>query len=74
MADMSKLQDMAMGTDLSQEAISKAKQSKSERKARKTMQKLGLKHIEGNSLFCPHMFDVWQENSKEYLYLHQTLR
>lgn len=47
--DMSKLQEMemAMGTGLSQDAISKAKQSKSERKARKTMQKLGLKHIDG---------------------------
>jgi hypothetical protein len=47
---MAKLQDVAMGTDLTQEALSKAKQSKSERKARKTMQKLGLKHFEGKHL------------------------
>lgn len=46
---MSKLQevDMTMGTGLTPEAISKAKQSKSERKARKVMLKLGLKSISG---------------------------
>lgn len=47
--DVSKLQEMemAMGAGLSPDAISKAKQSKSERKARKAMCKLGLKHIDG---------------------------
>ena len=44
---MSKLPDMAMGAGLSPEAISKAKQSKSERKARKVMLKLGLKPVAG---------------------------
>jgi len=51
--DMSKLQEMAMGTGLSQEAISKAKQSKSERKARKVMLKLGLKPCQGVCV-CVH--------------------
>lgn len=52
MGDVSKMQDMdlGMGTGLSQEAISKAKQCKSERKARKVMLKLGLRHIEGKKL------------------------
>lgn len=51
MGDVSKMQDvdLGMGTGLSQEAISKAKQCKSERKARKVMLKLGLRHIEGIS-------------------------
>ena len=52
--DMSKLQEMemAMGTGLSQDAISKAKQSKSERKARKVMFKLGLKPCQGECSVC----------------------
>lgn len=47
--DMTKLQEMemAMGTGLTSDAISKAKQSKSEKKARKVMLKLGLKNVSG---------------------------
>ena len=49
---LSKLQEMTgMGTGLSPEAISKAKQTKSERKARKVMLKLGLKHVEGMAIW-----------------------
>ena len=47
--DVTKLQEMemAMGTGLTSEAISKAKQSRSEKKARKVMLKLGLKNCGG---------------------------
>ena len=45
--DPTKLQQLAMGADLSAEAISKAKQSRSEKKARKAMLKLGLKPFPG---------------------------
>ena len=41
---------MAMGTGVTQESISKAKQSRSEKKARKVMVKLGLKNVPGE--FC----------------------
>lgn len=47
--DLTKLQEMemAVGTGLTPEDISKAKQSKSEKKARKFMMKLGLKSYTG---------------------------
>ncbi len=45
--DTAKLQEMVMGSNLSPDAISKAKQSKSEKRARKAMQKLGLKNFAG---------------------------
>ena len=47
--DITKLQEMemAVGTGLTPEDISKAKQSKSEKKARKCMLKLGLKSYPG---------------------------
>lgn len=50
--DVSKLQEMemAMGTGVSPEAISKAKQSRSEKKARKVLLKLGLKNIPSESI------------------------
>jgi len=38
---------MAMGTGVSSDAISKAKQTRSEKKARKVMLKLGLKSVSG---------------------------
>ncbi len=51
--DITKLQEMemAVGTGLSPEDISKAKQSKSEKKARKCMLKLGLKSYSGE-MWC----------------------
>lgn len=46
---MNKLQDMEMtlGNVMTSDAISKAKQSRSEKKARKAMLKLGLKMVPG---------------------------
>ena len=52
--DVSKLQEMemAMGTGVSPDAISKAKQTRSEKKARKCMLKLGLKNVPGMLESC----------------------
>ncbi len=57
--DITKLQEMemAVGTGLTPEDISRAKQSKSEKKARKCMFKLGLKSYTGR--YSDGHYMVW---------------